>query len=213
VNVPWFVYAGSVAQLLPLLAAASRRPLLTPARRWVAGWCAFLLASDLLVLILANQGRNNHWVTYVVTPIEVGMVLWAISFWQESRTSALVIRRMIPVLWVAWIAMVLGFENTQTFSVLAQPIEGLFVVAVVAWTLVTRAAREPGLLRQQDWLWMGIGIAIYFGGVVTLPPVSYLLLPESPNLVIRAYEIRGALNILAFMLIARGFFCRSRGVG
>lgn len=206
-RVPWLAYAGSIAQLFPLVAATIRRGWLSAARKWIAGWCAFLLASDLLVLLLALQGRNNHWVTYVATPIEVGLVLWAVSRWQVSRFTAQAIRLMIPILWMAWVAMVALVESTQTFSLLAQPIEGLFVVGAVFWTLVIRAVREPSPLREQDWLWMGIGAAIYFGGAVALPPASYLLLAESPNLVIRAYEVRGALNVVAFILIARGFLC------
>ena len=159
------------------------------------------------MLGLALKNRNNHWVNYLATPLAAGMVLWALSLWQVSSFAARLVRSLIPVLLVIWGVMVLGVENTTTFSLLAQPIMGLLVMGTTIWTLVLRTSREPGRLREQDWLWIGIGFVIYFGGAVALPPASYLLLPRSPALVVRAYEVGGALIILAFLLIARGVLC------
>ena len=159
------------------------------------------------MLALALADRNNHWMTYVTTPVEVGAVLWAVSHWQVLPLSARILQTAIPGSWVGWILMVLFVENVRTFSLVAQPVLGLFVMGAAIWTMASRTAREPGPLRNQDWLWISMGVAIYFGGAVALPPASYLLVPKSPALVVRAYEVRGALNILAFLLIARGVLC------
>jgi len=213
VNVPWLVSAGSAAQLLPIVAGAIRHAHLSGPRKWMVGWCAVLAATDGLVLFLAMRGTNNHWVNYVATPVTSGLVLWALSHWQLTKRGKTVLRILIPGLAISWIAMVVSVEDMTTFSLVAGPFQGLLLMGAAIWVLVTRTARETGRLREQDWLWIGIGLVVYFGSVVALPPASYLLMATSPQLVIRAYEIRGALNILAFMLIARGFFCRSRGVG
>lgn len=193
-----------------MVGAVLRRASLTPARKWIVGWSAFLVASDSLVLALALAGRNNHWMTYIATPVEAGLVLWAQSLWQLSPLSARVMRVTIPVLWVGWVVIVLLVEDIRTFSLLAQPIQSLVLMGPAIGTLVMRTFREPGRLREQDWLWIGVGVVVHFASSVALPPASYLLLTKSPRLVVRAYEVRGALNILAFALIARGFFCPAR---
>ena len=68
----WILYVSVASEGLAPLAALVGRRRLSAARKWVVVWCAFLLLANLLALVLSLQHKNNHWMTYVMTPIGAG---------------------------------------------------------------------------------------------------------------------------------------------
>jgi hypothetical protein len=207
VQLPWIIYADMVATAAPLAAAGIHRRRLTAARRCMLWWSAFLVAANTVTVLLGMRNMNNHWLNYLITPVGAGLALWALSLWQTSPLATLCFRLLIPLLGVTWIAIVLLLENTRTFSLLAEPFAGLLVLGGAIYTLVSRASREPGNMFQQDWLWVGGGLALYSGVAIALPPTAHWLLVSHPELVVKAYEVKSLLEIVAFLLIARGMFC------
>lgn len=203
-KIPWTVYAGGVAQALPLIAGAMRRGRLTRPQRWTVGWAGLLLAFDAITLWMALSNRNNHPINYALTPLAIGFALWILSLWQLSARSTGVIRSLIPLLVIVWVAMVATIESTGTFSLLAEPFAGLLLLGAAIWTILTRVVREEGRLGLQEWSWIAGGMALYAATSVALPPVSYLLVDLNPGLVIRAYEGKSLIDVVAFALIARG---------
>jgi hypothetical protein len=213
VKIPWIVYVGAGSHALPLLVAAARRPTLGLARKWVLIWCGFLITMSGLSLFLALQGLNNHWLHYVVTPIAAGLVLWALAWWQLTPLARLTVRLLIPLVAIAWVPIVLTIEHTQTFSLLAEPFAGLVILAAAIYTLAARALREHGNVVSQDWFWVATGVAFYCGAVVALPPASYWLLDRHPQMVVRAYQVKALVEVLAFLAIAWGVTRQSSAVG
>jgi hypothetical protein len=205
-KVPWIVYAGAVAQALPLAAVVARRRALGSPRRWILGWSALLVATSLTSLWFAKQNRNNHWLIYLTTPILASIVLWALSLWQTSAVARLAFRLLVPLLGLTWAALLL-VEDTRTFSLVAEPFAGLLVMGAAIYTLVTRTFRDTGTLYQFDWLWIALGLALYSGLDVALPPTAHWLLALHPELVVSAYKVRAGFQIVAFALIARGMTC------
>ena len=171
------------------------------------GWSAFTVGLNLLALFLATRSINNHWVSYVTLPVASALALWALSTWQLSSLSALAMRLAVPLLWITWIGIVLRFENTKTFSLLAEPFAGLLVMAATIYTLIVRAFAETGNLLGQDWFWIVLGLTLVSALAVALPPTSYWLLARHPELVVKAYQVKSAIEIVALLLIARGMLC------
>ncbi|MGQ0703987.1 MAG: hypothetical protein ACT4PM_12715 [Gemmatimonadales bacterium] len=206
-KIPWMVYAESVSQAFPLFVGLTRLSRLTPPRRWILAWCALPLASSALTLLLALQNRNNHWVGYVATPIEYAMVLWVLSYWQRTAVAFLAFRLLIPFFGLTWVGIVLALENPRTFSLLAEPFGGLLLLAGAVYTLLSNALRESDRLVRQDWAWVGAGICLFAGSAIALPPAAHILLSRSPELVVRAYEVKAVFRIVAFLAIAWGVMC------
>jgi hypothetical protein len=204
VKIPWLVYAGAGSHAFPLIVAAIRRPSLGPARKWVLWWCAFLVAASAITLVLALQDRNNHWLRYLGTPAATALALWALAWWQLTPLATLAVRLLIPLVLVVWVPIVLIIEDTQTFSLLAEPFAALVILAAAIYTLAARALRETGSMTSQDWLWVTLGMAVYYGAVVALPPTSYWLLERHPQLVVRAYQVNAVVEMLAFLAIGWG---------
>jgi hypothetical protein len=207
VRIPWVVYASAAAELLPLVAALLLWRHLSSSLKWIAGWSGLLVAGEVTTLGLALQGVNNHWVNYVGTPIAAGLVLWALAHWYPSSGGQRAVRMLIPIMMVFWIAMIALVEEIRTFSVIAEPILGLVLFASALSTLIARSLREEGRLRDQSWWWVSLGLLVSFGTTVAFAPAAYILLQEAPHLLIRAYEIRAGLTIVAFLLITRGMLC------
>ena len=212
-KIPWILYAGAGSHALPLLAAVVRRPSLGRARKWVLLWSAFLVALSGFTLALALQRRNNHWLRYFITPVSTALILWALAWWQLTPLAVLAIRLLIPLLVIVWVPIVLTIEDTQTFSLLAEPFAGLVILATAIFTLAARALRESGTLARQDWFWVTLGVALYYGAVVALPPMSYWLWERHPELVVRAYQVNALVEILAFLAIAWGVTRERSGFG
>ncbi len=118
---------------------------------------------------------------------------------------------LIPILAVLWIGMVALVEEMQTFSVVAQPVLGLALLGVAISTMIIRTIRELGRVRDQAWWWVSLGLIVSFGTTVAFAPAAYLLLETAPQLLIRAYEVRAALTVFAFLLLTRGMFARMPG--
>ena len=207
------MYVGAGSHALPLLAAAVTRPVLGPARKWVLCWCAFLVAASAFTLVLALQGRNNHWLRYVGTPVATALILWALAWWQLTPLARLTVRLLIPLVAISWVPIVLTIEDTQTFSLLAEPFAGLVILAAAIYTLAARALREHGNLVRQDWFWVTTGVAFYCGAVVALPPTSYWLLERHPQIVVRAYQVKALVELLAFLAVAWGVTRPASAVG
>ena len=207
-KIPWTVYAGGLAQALPIVAGAARRGGLSRPQYWTVVWAGLLFGFDAITLWMALSGRNNHLLNYALTPLVTGFALGILSLWQQSARSATVIRFLIPVLGIVWVAMVVAIESTRTFSLLAEPFAGLLLLGAAIWTLLTRVVREEGRLGRQEWAWIAGGMALYAATSVALPPVSYLLVDLNPGLVIRAYEGKSLIDVVAFALIARGVLIR-----
>jgi len=204
---PWILYADMVSAGAPLFVAVFQRARSTAARRTMVVWSALLLVSNALALALALGSHNNHWLQYIVTPLAGMLALLALSYWQLSPVVRLWFCLLIPLLAIAWVTLVVLVEDTQTFSLVAESFAALLVLGAATYTLVLRSIRERGSLFQQDWLWIGMGLAVYSGVAIALPPVAHWLLTKSRTLVTRAYEAKAVFESVAQLAIARGVLC------
>jgi len=206
-KVPWLFFPGAVAQVVPLVAAAVARRRVRGARAWVLAWCALLALVDGAALWLGREGTANILLFNLVTPAGAALVLWALSYWQAGDLSRLTFRLAIVPFLLVWGVLTVAFESTSSFSSVADPLAKLVGLGAAAFTLLAGSRRVEGLLHCRDWFWISGGMALYFGTATALSPLSALLVQEAPQLVIRAYEVKSVLDVLAFLAIARGVTC------
>jgi hypothetical protein len=209
VRAPLVLYLATVAEGFPLVAAAATRRPVRGARARVLLWCALLLGIDLGQMWLGVRGQRNIWLSYVVTPAGTALALWALSFWQERELPRLTLRFAIAPFLVAWVALLLAVESTSDFSRVAEPMANLVGLSAAAVTLLARSHAARGSLARQDWFWASAGMALYFGVTVTIGPLSALLVGADPRGLNVAYQVRAALEVVAFLLIAVGMTCTS----
>ncbi len=206
-RVPLIVELAVASQAVPLAAVALTRRPIRGARSWVLGWCLFLLAGDLAGRLPARHGASNLWLAYIIVPIGGVLALWALSFWQQREVAQLTFRIATVPFVLVWIVLTVGFESTSRFSLAAGPTAKLLSLGAAVYTLLTRSLRGRADLLRTDWFWVSAGMALYFGAASSLGPLSALLVDSDVPLLVRVYEVKAVIDILAFLLIARGVTC------
>ena len=205
-RVPLLLYLGSAVEAAPLVAAVAAWRRVHRARLWISVWCGVLTVCNAVQLWLGSRGVHNLWVSYVVTAASA-LVLWALSYWQTGDTARLTLRLAVVPLLVVWAVLTLAVEDTSNFSRAAEPTAYLVCLAAAAYTLLARSLGSATELLRQDWFWVSAGLALYFGIWSAMGPLAVLLVSTSPQLLAVAYQVAMALNIVAFVAIARGVTC------
>ena len=201
------LYAASVAEAIPLVAAGVARRGAAGGRGWVLAWCGLLTAANLTQGWLGARDVNNLWVSWVVNPVGGALVLWALSCWLTREVPRLTMRLMIVPFLVVWAVLALAFDRASTFSSAAEPLANLVCLGAAAYTLVARSRTSSADLLRQDWFWVTAGMVLYFGTLSTRSPLSALLVSNDPALLIRAYEVAAVLCVVALLAITRGVTC------
>ncbi len=206
-KVPLLVHLGAASQLAPLAAAGVARRSLRGPRAWVLLWCAILASGDGFSLLLGSRHETNLIIYNLVVPIGGAVVLWGLSLWQADEVPRLAFRIAIGPFVVAWMILTLALSDASRFSPVADPMAKLVCLAAAAFTLVARSRASDGAPHRHDWFWVSAGMALYFGTASALAPLSALLVNPAPELMNRAYELKSALDVVAFLAIARGVTC------
>jgi len=205
---PWVLYAASLSQALPLLAALRYGPRLPVARKWVALWCATMLASDAAQLWLrGGAGTSNLWIEYIVVPLHSTIMLWTLSLWQTDPISRLAFRVAIPLHLLALAAIIPAVESGAAFYQFTRPFQSLVLMAASLYTLVRRASAEPERVTSRDWFWITLGTSMFFAIRVALAPFVAITLGTNTELTRLAYVVSAWIDIAALALIARGMVC------
>ena len=201
------LHLGAIAQVVPLVAAAAARRRVRGARAWVLAWCGLLVVVDGAALWLGYHGTSNIVLFNLATPAGPALVLWALAYWQAGDLSKLTFRLAIVPFLLVWGVLTFAFESTSSFSSVAGPLTKLVGLGAATFTLLAGSRRVEGMLHCRDWFWISGGMALYFGAAAALSPLSALLVGETPQLVVRAYEVKSVLDVFAFLAIARGVTC------
>lgn len=204
---PLIIYVGFVAQLAPLATAFLRRAQMTPARFWVFIWLVLWAVMNMIGYVVANLHYNNHFLSYIFTPLQGVAILWALSLFQEKPVARLTIRIAIPFFVVAWAVALVFIENPLRFSTVAEPVYSILALGTALYTLVTRSGEATEPVNQQDWFWICGGLALYFAALTVLLPLSAALVYRRPDIVGNAYVVDAVVNIVACIAIANGFLC------
>ena len=206
-GIPWVLHAASLAQALPVLAAARYGPRLPAPRRWILVWCLALLAADAAQLRARSGGTNNLWLLYLAVPLHNAIMLWALSLWQDDPVARLAFRVAIPLVLLALVALVPAAHSAARFNQLTWPFQALILLAGSLFTLVRRSINEPERVTSRDWFWVALGASLYFAFRMALPPFVELTLSTNRELARLAYVVSAWADILAYILIARGMVC------
>jgi hypothetical protein len=207
-GIPWVLYAASLSQALPLLAAFRYGPRLPSPRKWVVLWCAAMLASDAAQLWLrGSDGTHNLSVEYVVVPLHSTIMLWTLSLWQQDPVSRLAFRVAIPLHLLALAALIPAAESAAAFNQFTRPFQSLVLMAASLYTLVRRASAEPERVTSRDWFWITLGTSMFFAIRVALAPFVAIMLGTNTELTRLAYLVSAWIDIAALALIARGMVC------
>jgi hypothetical protein len=201
------LWSATASQLLPV-AAALRGPRPFPAhRKWLAVWCLILFTADLTGFVVSRVTSANLWVRVLTHPVMDATLLWALSLWQTSPFARIAMRVGIGIFIPVWLATTLLIDGARQFKSISAPLESLVLLVAVLYTVLSQAYHSNERPARADWLWLGTGLALYFGLTPALQPVLKALYSTDPDLAIAPLVTKVVLDIFAFVLIAVGMLC------
>ncbi|HTO73722.1 MAG TPA: hypothetical protein VMJ30_07880 [Gemmatimonadales bacterium] len=203
---PLLAYVGVGSQVIPPLAALATRTR-DRARIGIAGWCLFLFSSDMLTRWWALHFGNTHLINYIADPMAMTWLLWVLVLWQVRPIAALTIRLLVPLALVANLILVAHVEDPAYFSLTVSTLNGLLVLSVVLFTLISRSLQERVLLTQFDWFWVGSGLVINQTAEMAIGPLARLATSVSLETLAALWTTKRVVNAIAMLIISRGLLC------
>lgn len=198
-----------IAELFPGLAALAVGRRLSRPSRFVVVVFVLWFCEDLVETLLRNLHHNNNWLQHFTIPLEAALLLWAFSLWQDKEVARRAIVLTVPIYILVWLVLQLFVERLDRLSQYAGPIYFLLVLAVAAYTLVSKSARTPSPGWRQPWFWISAGMIIDMGSQVALNPISNILIAthERGNAIYQAFA---GVSILSYSLTTWGILCERR---
>lgn len=198
-----------VAELLPVFAALAVGRRLSRPSRLIAILFVLWFCEDMTQQLLIHLHHNNNWLLHLTMPIEATLLLWAFSLWQDSQVARRAILLAVPIYAVVWLVLQVFVESLDRLSQYAGPMSYLLVLAVAAFTLVSKSARAVSPGWRQPWFWISAGMIIDMGSQVALNPITNILIAthQRGTAIFQAF---GAVGILCYSLTTWGILCERR---
>ena len=199
----WFGAIAGGTFAIPAFAALLNR-VRAPSQRIIAVYCVLGFLQSVYLMVLATGGTHNLWLIHVFVPVQGTMFLWALALWQTRERARITILMAIPLFLAAWLALTLTVESFGGMPRYVKIIEGLLVIAVAAYTLVTRSIHITGPVTSHAWFWVGAAMVMYLSFGAIFSPISSLLLPTAPDRVSIMLRVNGVFLIICNLMFARG---------
>lgn len=197
------------AELLPVVAALVVGRRLSRPSRLVVLLFVLWFCEDVTQLVLIHLHHNNNWVSHLTMPIEAALLMGAFSLWQDSQVARRAVLLAVPIYVVVWLVLQVFVESLDRLSQYAGPMSYLLVLAVAAFTLVSKSARAVSPGWRQPWFWISAGMIIDMGSQVALNPITNILIATHQR-GIAIYQAYAAVSILSYSLTTWGILCERR---
>ncbi|HKT07165.1 MAG TPA: hypothetical protein VJR24_04635 [Gemmatimonadaceae bacterium] len=198
-----------IAELFPVLAALAVGRRLSRPSRLIAVLFLLWFAEDLVDALLRHLHHGNNWVLHLTMPFEAALMLWAFSLWQDREVARRAILLALPIYVAVWLVLQLFVERLDRVSQYAGPMSYLLVIAIAAFTLVSKSAHtsEPGW--RQPWFWISAGMIIDMASQVAYNPITNILIAthQRGTAIFQAFA---AVGILSYSLTTWGILCERR---
>ena len=201
------IIAAVYAQALPILGYAIAR------RRSAAA--AFVALGGLITVLAYLVGRpigqltgNNIIVGYVSIPFIAGAYLLALAEYQVTYLERVMFRICLTLFVGVYLVLVAFFEDITHFGQYSHTLYSFVLLVAALWTLGRKAlTQEDALAIDTDWFWVAFGLAIYGAATAASAAIGNILMArDRVDLFIKAWDVRAALVILAFLAISWGAF-------
>jgi hypothetical protein len=164
--------------------------------------------ANLVSMPIAQIYGTNLFIGYIAIPFIAGANVLALAEYQQTLLERLTFRISLGLFIVIYLLLVIYLEDITHFGQYSQTLYSLFLLVAALWTLGRRSLmQEGGLAIETDWFWIALGLAIYGAATAATGAIGNILLArERIDLFVQAWNVRGALVILAFISISWGVF-------
>ena len=194
-------------QALPAVAyVASRRHSYATAFVGLGGLITVL--ANLIADAIGRVTGNNMIVGYISIPFTAGAYILALAEYQGTYLERVMLRIGLGLFVGIFLVFVSFFDDVTHFGQYSHTLYSFVLLVAALWTLGRRAlTQEDALALDTDWFWIGFGLAIYGAATAASSAIGNILMArDRVDLFIKAWDVRAALVILAFLAISWGVF-------
>jgi hypothetical protein len=201
------ITAALYIQALPTAAYIGTR-LRTRAGGFVAVGGLIAVLAAMIGVEVARQLGHNLIVGYISTPLTAGAFLLAMAEWQVSYVERLTVRFGAGLFVIMYGLLVIFLEDIAHLGQFSQALYSLVLLVAALWTLGRRTLiQDETFALETDWFWAAFGLAIYGAATAVTAAIGNILLARHRlDLFVEAWNVRGALVILAFLSISWGVY-------
>ena len=198
---------ATLTMLLPLLAGWGRRAELSHAQHLFLLYVSFEFALQLTNFALGRLSLNNHWLAYLVTPVETAVILGTFSLWQIDEGMRKALRIAAPLMLLFWVPPLLNWEPRTGFSIGIDSIQAILCLAAAAYTVVRRSMDTTEQAQAQEWFLIGAGVMLLFAASALMGPLSNYLMTRSVETAIAVLSVQAGVQVLANVLFYYAMRC------
>lgn len=164
--------------------------------------------ANLVGLTVGRLTGNNLIVGYVSMPFTAGAFILALAEFQATYLERVMLRIGLGLFMGIYLLLVTYFEDITHFGQYSHTLYSFVLLVAALWTLARRAlTQEDALALDTDWFWIAFGLAIYGAATAASAAIGNILLArDRVDLFAKAWDVRAALVILAFLAISWGVF-------
>jgi hypothetical protein len=199
------IVASVVAAGAPFPAGLVRRPRPDSPQLWIMAWAAAGTITNAIAEVLRSHHLYNIFVSWYYTPIEMALLLWALSLWHSRPLFRTTLRAAILVMLAGWTIALVYIEKVGGGHVgFADAAYDITMLVAAVFTLSLRATDDAPPLIRDPALWICAGLALYHGVFAILSVLTITQVLDNPALVMRAIYVRAGFNVMAMTLVTVG---------
>lgn len=195
------------AQALPAAAYAGTRRRSRAAAFVGLGGLITVLA-NLVGVTVGRLTGNNLVVGYISIPFTAGAYILALAEFQATYLERVMFRICLGLFVGIYLLLVTFFEDITHFGQYSHTLYSFVLLVAALWTLGRRTlTQEDALALDTDWFWIGFGMAMYGAATAATAAIGNILMARDRiDLFVKAWDLRAALVILAFLAITWGVY-------
>lgn len=198
---------ATLTMLLPIFVGWGRRAELSSAQHLFLLYLSFEFGLQLTNFALGRFSLNNHWLSYLVTPVETAVILASLSLWQIDEGMRRLLRIAAPLMLLFWVPPLLKWEPSTGFSIGIDSIQAILCLAAAAYTVVRRSMDTSEQAQTQEWFSIGAGVMLFFATYALMGPLSNYLMTRSVETAIAVLSVQAGVQVLANVLYYDGMRC------
>jgi len=156
--------------------------------------------------LIPNMKYNNQWVYNLGMPIEAGILSWAAYEYLKNYREKFLIWAGGAVFLIVFISALI-LKGPLAFSNYGYIAEGILLVALYLSILYVQFANYTNIWKRSPEIWLGLGVVLYFAGVVPYFSLFDYLLNNHPKISLYLFNfVTVGLSDVRYLLLAYGFW-------
>lgn len=204
---PIIKYIAIAIPFLPISIGILRIRMVSREMRFLFLLLVLGFSTDFLTSFVIRGSRYAPWLMHFYVLCELGLVMWIISFWQESQKARMLFRILAGLYFLFWLYAKLTFESLDGSYYLTGSVSNVILALSAGYTFFIIVGNRVQPLLNNYRFWVLLSFVVYY--ICTLLPIALqsVLFKHSAAMLNLAWSITWIATIISNTIFAKGFLC------